>query len=1135
MACAGWFAWAADPVVSNVRAAQLFGTGTLEIRYDVAEVVATNLTVTVNISTNGGTTWFAPAASNLTGAIGSQWVTPGNDRVILWQGWQELPAYCYSSVQVKVILNENSKEEVAWFKMDDNAADRVLVDSSASAFNATNVAQNTADRTTAGLIGNALTFRNNEFAVTLGQKACGAFTNDNFTLAFWGKRAIANVHCEWFKIRKSDVLNTECYYNKDFSVMVWHWVPMHDHLYAIDMATAFPVNMWTHWAFVRSGNSFSQYKNGQRIIAANGDYPLLAEEILFGGYGGSFNNTRTLDDLRIYDVALTTNDLSALYNGGAGLGTPLFTTEAALGLSSATAYDLSPLYMAAGAPVAPIGNSNAVSAAADNSGDGGTSIKLGGAGLLPDGDMSGIEWGVTGSGVLAFDWKVSSEADYDVLRFYEVGGTVTNLISGTGGDWVRIFVAVSSEPDATHTFRWEYGKDPIGDYVGEDCGWVDAISWTPLYTLTVNGGTGDGAYTNGAPVAITADAPAEHFGFDRWTGDTNGVDDVFAASTTLTMPATGSVVTATYAPSLYTLSVIHGSGGGSYPYASAVEIGATPYEGKRFYRWTGDVDTVADVASATTTVQTADHALSVAATYSAQLTVSAGSGGGWHVEGSEATVCADPDPLYLEFAGWTGDAAGLLADASAPSSSLTMPAGPAALTATYRDSIARITGSYGRTYTRSGAAGGLSRDDSAGSPSGTAAVKLGGAGAVPDNGFVAFETTVYGSGTVTFWWKVSSESNADYLTFKVDGVAVAAISGTKAPWAQITNRIEVADTAHTLRWEYAKNGSLSSSTDAGWLDDIVWTGDVPDPVITPDILTTAATNSAFAFTFLGERGIPYTVYSNATLTAEGWRPMPIEPQEVGETNGVFRFETILIRPSGASKMFYRVRGNTLETNLTAGLVAYYPFNGNANDESGQSNNVVLYGGGFGVDRFGRPNRCLDVQKTDRGESVKNVNVSGGSSRTIALWFRPDEDPVSSNGIMINWGHYLNGRLQSLGYAPQNINNPSFEAGFNIISDNIWAGLAALSTPRYLTAQWHHLAFTYSGSLTNAQLYLDGMLVSENRRLLSSITQLDTVNTPLTLNGTPGHSDGIDGAIDDIRIYNRSLSSDEVWQLFILPW
>lgn len=52
--------------------------------------------------------------------------------------------------------------------------------------------------------------------------------------------------------------------------------------------------------------------------------------------------------------------------------------------------------MAAGVPVTPIGNSNAVSAVADNSGDGGASIKLGGAGLLPDGDMSGIEWGVTG-------------------------------------------------------------------------------------------------------------------------------------------------------------------------------------------------------------------------------------------------------------------------------------------------------------------------------------------------------------------------------------------------------------------------------------------------------------------------------------------------------------------------------------------------------------------------------------------------------------------------------------------------------------------------------------------------------------------------------------------------------------------
>ena len=128
---------------------------------------------------------------------------------------------------------------------------------------------------------------------------------------------------------------------------------------------------------------------------------------------------------------------------------------------------------------------------AGRQGHGGLSIQLGGVGLLDDGDMAGLEWSVTGRGVLSFDWKVSSEADWDVLRFYEVGTGETNVISGTGAEWTRITRVV--EADSPHTFRWEYEKDPHGDYVGDDCGWIDAFT-APFFDLTVNGGTGGGTH-----------------------------------------------------------------------------------------------------------------------------------------------------------------------------------------------------------------------------------------------------------------------------------------------------------------------------------------------------------------------------------------------------------------------------------------------------------------------------------------------------------------------------------------------------------------------------------------------------------------------------------------------------------------
>ena len=279
-------------------------------------------------------------------------------------------------------------------------------------------------------------------------------------------------------------------------------------------------------------------------------------------------------------------------------------------------------------PFSSVGKTNAVQIAVENSGDGGTSVKMGGVGLLADGEMAGIECTAKGPGVMAFEWKVSSEAGWDVLRFYEVGGAVTNVISGATAGWSRVHMTITGASDVIHTFRWEYEKDPYGDYVGQDCGWVDSIGWYPFFTLKVNGGNGNGMYTNGTSVAITADAPPAWQRFDRWIGNTNTVANVFTSSTTLVMPATEAVVTATYVPILYTLSVTNGSGSGSYPFATTVEIGAAPYAGKRFHRWVGDVDTVSDPSSATTTVVTAGHTLSISATYSVPLTVNGGTGSG---------------------------------------------------------------------------------------------------------------------------------------------------------------------------------------------------------------------------------------------------------------------------------------------------------------------------------------------------------------------------------------------------------------------------------------------------------------------------------------------------------------------------
>lgn len=81
-------------------------------------------------------------------------------------------------------------------------------------------------------------------------------------------------------------------------------------------------------------------------------------------------------------------------------------------------------------------------------------------------------------------------------------------------------------------------------------------------------------------------------------------------------------------------------------------------------------------------------------------------------------------------------------------------------------------------------------------------------------------TTITGPGVLRFYWRVSSQGNADYLRFRVDGNTTARISGDSG-WRLRTH--ELGAGTHVLRWEYTKNDSSSRREDAGYLDRVQWT------------------------------------------------------------------------------------------------------------------------------------------------------------------------------------------------------------------------------------------------------------------------------------------------------------------------
>ena len=171
------------------------------------------------------------------------------------------------------------------------------------------------------------------------------------------------------------------------------------------------------------------------------------------------------------------------------------------------------------------------------------------SGLILDNKASHLDTTVIGPGTLTFYWKVSSEANYDFLRFSMDGTASLPPVSGVV-DWQQKTVSI---PSGQHTLRWSYTKD-FSSSVGADAGWVDAIvySATPLTVTTIGQGkvTSNPAgidcgtdciesYASGTSVTLTA-IPSAGYTFSGWSGDCAG-----SGTCVLSMTAAKSV-TATF-------------------------------------------------------------------------------------------------------------------------------------------------------------------------------------------------------------------------------------------------------------------------------------------------------------------------------------------------------------------------------------------------------------------------------------------------------------------------------------------------------------------------------------------------------------------------------------------------------------
>lgn len=214
--------------------------------------------------------------------------------------------------------------------------------------------------------------------------------------------------------------------------------------------------------------------------------------------------------------------------------------------------------------------------------------------------------------------------------------------------------------------------------------------------------------------------------------------------------------------------------------------------------------------------------------------------------------------------------------------------------------------------------------------------------------------------------------------------------------------------------------------------------------------------------------------------------------------------------------------------LPEGIVAWYPFNGDVKDESGNENHGTNNGALLTVDRFGNPNSAMSFDGVDDYVSTANNFLQSASVFSISLWIRFGEstDDVMTilgceNSLSERWSLYVN----SPNTDKERIAFGSSENG----SWGYWGHTNGDDGDDFISDQlWHHVVLSFAED-GGGVFILDGDSVttySDNKNSLSSVEEEVWVGA-----NKRAQSFFLDGLLDDIQIYNRALTEDEITTLY----
>ncbi len=204
-----------------------------------------------------------------------------------------------------------------------------------------------------------------------------------------------------------------------------------------------------------------------------------------------------------------------------------------------------------------------------------------------------------------------------------------------------------------------------------------------------------------------------------------------------------------------------------------------------------------------------------------------------------------------------------------------------------------------------------------------------------------------------------------------------------------------------------------------------------------------------------------------------------------------------------------------KTYPTDGLVAYYPFNGNARDESGKQNHGTVNGASLAKDRAGN-NTAYSFDGTSNNITFDKLPTTVTDNFSISLWVSVGS--LNQKATFVSNGYDDLSSSKGDGYSI-GIGNKYVNVGSAL--NAYFGGVADLTTNyRFLNSDWVHVVMVREKGIN--KFYVNNKLV------ITIIVTAPKVPTKFSIgSGTGATPRFFKGSLDDIRIYDRVLTTDEI--------